>query len=54
MIVVITILLAFVLNLTFMFLESRDEVWKQGKFWIMLISLGIVLGTVIYGTYGSF
>lgn len=49
MVVIITILIAFVLNIIFLVLENRGGIWKRSKFWVMLLSLGIVLGTVIYG-----
>lgn len=49
MIVISIVILAFVMNLMFIANESRNTFWKEGKFWVVLVSLSIVLGTVIYG-----
>jgi hypothetical protein len=48
MIVLAVILLVFLLNLSFMILESRNRVWQKGRFWALVIGVGIVLGGVIY------
>ena len=49
MLVFLTVLFVFMLNLTFFLLEGGKTCWRQGRFWVVLLCLGLALGTAIYG-----
>ena len=49
MIVLFSVIIAFIMNVVFMIMEYRQAIWREGRFWVSLLGLGMVTGTLIAG-----
>jgi hypothetical protein len=50
MIVLLTILIAFVMNMAFLVSECRHQIWRETRFWVALTALVILTGTILIGS----
>jgi hypothetical protein len=49
MLLFLSILLAFGMNLGFLVLEHRQKIWQEGRFWVAITGLGLLTGTFLLG-----
>jgi hypothetical protein len=47
MLLCLSILLAFGMNLGFLVLEHRQKIWQEGRFWVAITGLGLLTGTFL-------
>ena len=49
MILFLSIILAFGMNIGFLVLEHRHKIWQKGRFWVAITGLMLLTGTFLLG-----